>query len=176
MLNKEFNQFCATEEQRNLDFYPLHLQKEIDELNSWIYPQINNGVYRCGFARSQQAYDEAFDLLFEGLDRVEEILSKKRYLTGNTITEADIRLFTTLVRFDVVYVQHFKTNKKRIVDYPNVWGYTRDMYSQYCISETVDMQHIKCHYMQSHKSINPLGIVAKGPEVDFTLPVDRRLG
>eukprot|EP00128_Syssomonas_multiformis_P000542 Colp12_sorted_trinity150504_noHs@5871 len=128
MLTREFNAFCPTEEQRALDLYPENLRKEIDEINDWVYPNINNGVYRCGFATTQEAYEEAFDSLFASLDKLEEMLSKSRYLVGSTMTEADVRLFTTLVRFDVCYVQHFKTNWKRIVDYPNIWGYTRELY------------------------------------------------
>jgi len=167
MFNTEFNEFCETEEQRKLDLYPEALRGKIDSVNEWIYPSINNGVYRSGFARSQEAYDTAVHELFNGLDKVEEILSKQRYLTGNTLTEADIRLFTTLVRFDMVYVGHFKCNRKRIVDYPNIWAYTRDIYQLDHIRDTVDMEHITKHYQVSHKTINPFGIVAIGPVLDF---------
>ncbi|KAJ8027275.1 Glutathione S-transferase omega-like 2 [Holothuria leucospilota] len=173
MLNSEFNEFCGTPAQKEMDLYPEALHSEIDEVNSWIYPKINNGVYRAGFARSQEAYDEGVKDVFEGLDRVEEILSKKRYLTGNSITEADIRLLTTLLRFDTVYVGHFKCNKKRIIDYPNIWGYVRDLYATDGISETVDQEHIQKHYQASHRSINPHGIVAIGPDIDFNAPHDR---
>jgi len=146
------------------------LREEIDALNAWIYPSINNGVYRAGFARSQEAYDVAVKEVFEALEKVEEILGKKRFLTGNTLTEADIRLFTTLVRFDAVYVGHFKCNKKRIVDLKHVKAYTRDIFQMANIGETVDLEHITKHYMQSHKSINPFGIVSIGPELDFNEP------
>ncbi|CAH3044061.1 unnamed protein product [Porites evermanni] len=146
MFTKEFNAFCATEEQKNLDLYPDHLSEKIEELNGWIYPNINNGVYRAGFATSQEAYDVAVKDVFNALDKVEDTLSKSRYLTGNTITEADVRLFTTLVRFDMVYVGHFKCNKKRIIDYPNIWGYLRDLYQTSGIGETVDAEHIQKHY------------------------------
>nr|KAG5704964.1 hypothetical protein BaRGS_022806 [Batillaria attramentaria] len=128
MFNTEFNAFCKTDEQRKLHLYPESLRPQIDAVNEWIYPQINNGVYRSGFAHSQEAYSTAVNGVFDGLDKVEAILSKQRYLVGNQLTEADIRLFTTLVRFDTVYHTHFKTNKRRIVDYPNMWAYTRDIY------------------------------------------------
>eukprot|EP00112_Aurelia_sp_Birch-Aquarium-sp1_P003523 Seg1394.4 transcript_id=Seg1394.4/GoldUCD/mRNA.D3Y31 product="Glutathionyl-hydroquinone reductase YqjG" protein_id=Seg1394.4/GoldUCD/D3Y31 len=134
---------------------------------------INNGVYRVGFARSQEAYDNAVNELFDGLDKVEVILAKKRYLTGNQVTEADIRLFTTLIRFDHVYHGHFKCNKKRIVDFPNLSGYTRDLYQYGGMGETVDMFHIMQHYMQSHESINPWRIVSIGPDIDFNAPHGR---
>lgn len=173
MLNKEFNAFCATEEQRNLDLYPQSLAKEIDEVNAWVYETINNGVYRCGFAKTQEAYDDAVVKLFASLDRVEEILSKSRYLCGNQLTEADVRLFTTLVRFDTVYVNHFKCNKKRIVDYPNIWGFTRDVYQVPGVKETVDQEHIQKHYQMSHTNINPTQIVAIGPDLDFDAPHGR---
>jgi putative glutathione S-transferase len=175
MFNNEFNEFCATDAQRKLDLYPESLRDEIEALNGWIYPSINNGVYRAGFARSQEAYDTAVREVFEGLERVEEILSTKRYITGDSLTEADVRLFTTLVRFDHVYVGHFKCNKKRIVDMKNVWAYTRDIYQMCNISETVDFEHITKHYQQSHKTINPFGIVSIGPEINFNAPHDRHL-
>lgn len=174
MFNKEFNAFCATEEQKTLDLYPAGLQEKIEELNGWIYPNINNGVYRAGFATSQEAYDVAVRDVFNALDKVEGLLSKSRYLTGDTITEADVRLFTTLVRFDMVYVGHFKCNKKRIVDYPNIWGYLRDLYQTSGIGETVDAEHIQKHYQQSHLKINPNGIVAIGPDLDFNKPHGRQ--
>ncbi|XP_066281845.1 glutathionyl-hydroquinone reductase YqjG-like isoform X1 [Branchiostoma lanceolatum] len=173
MFNSEFNDFCATPEQKELDLYPEHLKAQVDGVNEWIYNDINNGVYKSGFARSQEAYDKAVTQLFASLDRVEEILSKTRYLTGNQLTLADIRLFTTLVRFDPVYVGHFKCNKKRIMDYPNLWGYTRDVYQTPGVAETVDREHIEKHYQQSHTSINPFAIVAIGPELDFNLPHNR---
>lgn len=173
MLNTEFNAFCKTQEQRDIDIYPENLRTKIDELNSWIYPNINNGVYRCGFARSQEAYDEAVQQLFEHLDKVEGILSKSRYLTGSNFTEADIRLFTTLVRFDWVYQVHFKCNKKKLTQYPNIWGYTRDIYQSWGIGETVDREHIIKHYFYSHETINPFRIVAVGPDLDFMEPHGR---
>ncbi|XP_076444790.1 glutathionyl-hydroquinone reductase YqjG-like [Babylonia areolata] len=174
MFNKEFNAFCKTEEQRKLDFYPEGLRDKIDAVNEWVYPQINNGVYRSGFARSQEAYNTAVTELFDGLDKVETILSKSRYLVSNTqLTEADIRLFTTLVRFDMVYHTHFKTNKRCIVDYPNIWAFTRELYQMPGVAETVDKEHIMRHYFESHRSINPYGIVPIGPELDFMEPHGR---
>ncbi|XP_013422016.1 uncharacterized protein LOC106181976 isoform X2 [Lingula anatina] len=173
MFNTEFNEFCATPEQMELDFYPAHLKQQIDGLNEWIYPKINNGVYRCGFARKQEPYDTAVAELFDGLDKVESILSGKRYLTGPDMTEADIRLFTTLIRFDPVYHGHFKCNKKRIIDYPNLWAYTRDIYQTHGIAETVNMDHIKKHYMESHDTINPFRIVSVGPDLDYMEPHGR---
>lgn len=173
MLNTEFNEFCKTPEQAKLNLYPTELQKEIDEINELVYHNINNGVYKCGFANSQEAYDKNFDNLFNALDEVEKKLSKSRYLVGDTITEADIRLFVTLARFDMCYVQHFKTNKCRIVDYPNIWGYTKELYQMEGIGETIDEGHIKKHYMGSHKSINPSGIIPKGPFINFMEPHNR---
>ncbi len=170
MLNSEFNAFA---EHPELDFYPEPLREKIDEINDWVYPTINNGVYRCGFATKQKAYDRAFGELFESLDRAENILGSNRYLTGDQLTEADIRLFVTLLRFDPVYVLHFKTNKRRIIDYPNLWGFTREIYQMPGIAETVNMTHIKGHYFESHRHINPFGIVPQGPEVDLTEPHGR---
>lgn len=152
-----------------LDLYPEPLRKEIDELNSWIYRDINNGVYRCGFSQSQKAYHKAFDILFGGLERVVQILEKQRYLLGEQLTEADVRLFTTLVRFDAVYFTHFKCNAKRIIDYPSLWRFVRDIYNEPGIADTVNMDHIKKHYYQSHLHINPFGIVPDGPLIDFKL-------
>jgi putative glutathione S-transferase len=169
-LNSEFQAFA---EHPELDLYPEHLRGKIDGLNDWIYPAINNGVYRCGFAKTQAAYSAAFKELFEAMERVERILSKQRFLTGDRITEADVRLFTTLVRFDAVYVTHFKTNLHRLVDYPAMWGFARDIYQMPEVAETVNMMHIKRHYYESHRHINPLGIVPSGPEFDFDLPHDR---
>ncbi len=165
MLNSAFDDYGNTE----IDFYPQFLRKEIDEVNELVYHNINNGVYRAGFATTQAAYDEAFDSLFNALDKLEQRLAKQRYLAGSQITEADWRLFTTLVRFDAVYFSHFKTNKKRLIDYPNLWAYTRELYQVPGIAETVNMEHIKFHYFASHRSINPTGIVPKGPEIDFML-------
>lgn len=163
MLNSEFDNFCKNDD----DFYPKDLQQQIDEINDLVYNNINNGVYRCGFAKSQCAYDEAFDNLFSALDKVETILSQHKYLVGDQFTEADIRLFTTLIRFDAVYVTHFKCNLKRIIDYPNIQNYLVKIYRMPGIKETVNMQHIKQHYYRSHPTVNPSGIVAKGPELKF---------
>lgn len=173
MLNSEFNAYCPTVEQSNLDFYPADLRSKIDAINEWIYNDINNGVYKSGFATSQEAYDKAVLQLFKSLDKVEDILSKSRYLMGNQFTEADIRLFATLVRFDMVYHQHFKCNKKRIIDYPNMWNYIREIYQIPGVADTVNMEHIRNHYMQSHTSINPFRIVSIGPDLDFMAPHDR---
>ncbi|MCW8942656.1 MAG: glutathione S-transferase C-terminal domain-containing protein, partial [Gammaproteobacteria bacterium] len=156
-----------------LDFYPESLREEIDAINEIVYHNINNGVYRAGFATTQSAYDEAFDQLFNTMDELETLLSKQRYLVGKQITEADWRLFTTLVRFDAVYYNHFKTNKKRLIDYPGLWSYTRELYQVPGVAETVNMDHIKYHYFGSHKSINPTGIVPRGPDIDFMQPHDR---
>ncbi|MGU3398349.1 glutathione S-transferase family protein [Brucellaceae bacterium D45D] len=156
-----------------IDFYPEELRGEIDALNDFIYPNINNGVYRAGFATTQEAYEEAFTQLFQALDALEEKLSLKRYLTGSQITEADWRLFTTLVRFDPVYVGHFKCNKRRLADYPNLWNYVLELSQVPGVAETVNLEHIKGHYYQSHKNINPTGIVPKGPQLDYSAPHDR---
>jgi putative glutathione S-transferase len=155
------------------DFYPVELREEIDALNARIYPTVNNGVYRCGFARSQQAYEEAVVALFESLDWLEERLAERRYLCGERATEADWRLFTTLVRFDAVYYSHFKCNLRRIVDYPNLGNYLRDLYQVPGVAETVSLDHIKRHYYGSHRNVNPTGIVPIGPLLDFTQPHDR---
>jgi putative glutathione S-transferase len=170
MLNSEFQAIAKNPE---VDFYPEPLRERIDELNEWIYPEINNGVYQSGFARKQAAYSRAVKRLFSALDRVEGILAESRYLTGDSLTEADIRLFTTLIRFDAVYVTHFKCNIHRIIDYPNLWGYTRDVYQTPGISDTVNMEHIKRHYFESHLQVNPFGIVPEGPELDFEMPHGR---
>lgn len=151
------------------DYYPEALRVEIDALNERIYQTINNGVYKCGFATTQTAYEEAIAPLFESLDWLESILQDHQYLTGDQITEADWRLFTTLIRFDAVYVGHFKCNLRRIQDYPNLWRYLRDLYHQPGIAETVNFQHIKGHYYESHLNINPTGIVPMGPALDLSL-------
>ena len=169
MFNSAFDNIGATPG----DYYPEALRSEIDGLNDRIYESVNNGVYKCGFATTQEAYNEAIEPLFDTLDWLDKRLSMKRYLTGDNITEADWRLFTTLVRFDPVYVGHFKCNRKRIVDYPNLSGYVRDLYQQPGISDTVNMQHIKDHYYTSHESVNPSRIVPSGPEIDFMSPHDR---
>ncbi|MBI4183387.1 MAG: glutathione S-transferase family protein [Proteobacteria bacterium] len=166
MFNGAFDAFPDS----RLDFYPAALRDEIDALNARIYADVNNGVYRVGFATTQAAYERAFDRLFAALDELEERLSRRRYLVGERITEADWRLFTTLVRFDAVYHGHFKCNRRRLVDYPNLWAYTRELYQVPGVAETVDMDHIKHHYYASHRRLNPIGIVPKGPEIDFLAP------
>lgn len=169
MFNAAFDEVGAVQG----DYYPEHLRSEIDALNDRIYTTVNNGVYRCGFATTQAAYEEAITPLFDTLDWLEDILSRKRYLTGGQITEADWRLFTTLIRFDPVYVGHFKCNIRRIADYPNLSNYLRDLYQQPGISRTVNMEHIKRHYYESHTSINPSRVVPKGPDIDYETPHDR---
>ena len=171
MFNSAFNEITGD----NQDFYPAPLRKDIDEINEFVYHAINNGVYRTGFASSQDAYERAFVKLFDALDEVEQRLSGQRYLVGAELTEADWRLFTTLIRFDHVYVGHFKCNRRRIVDYPNLSNYLRELYQYEGISETVNMNHIKRHYYWSHPSINPTRIVPAGPEIDFSLAHDRAL-
>ncbi len=169
MFNAEFDAFAKP----GIDFYPAELRDEIDALNALIYPSINNGVYRCGFATTQEAYEEAFGELFGALDQLEERLAKQRYLSGARVTEADWRLFTTLVRFDPVYVGHFKCNLRRIADYPNLSGYTRELYQVPGVAETCDLVHIKRHYYESHETINPTRIVPVGPELDLDAPHGR---
>ena len=169
IFNSSFNELTGNTE----DFYPQDLRSKIDDVNEWVYNSINNGVYKSGFATTQDAYEEAFDELFTALDRVERILSKQRYLAGNQLTEADWRLFTTLVRFDAVYFGHFKTNKQRIVDYPAMWNYLLELYQYPGVKETVVMDQIKTHYYASHKTINPTQVVPKGPDIDFEQPHDR---
>ncbi|MGX8012498.1 glutathione S-transferase family protein [Mesorhizobium sp. ORM8.1] len=169
MFNSAFDEWGDA----GLDFYPAGLRTEIDKINALVFPMINNGVYRTGFATTQQAYEEAFGDLFSALDTVEERLSQQRYLVGDRITEADWRLFTTLVRFDPVYVGHFKCNLRRIADYPNLSNYLRDLYQVPGVSGTVNLHHIKAHYYGSHRSINPTGIVPVGPELDYEAPHNR---
>ncbi len=169
MLNSAFDAYTNVD----VDFYPQSLRAQIDEINQPIYNNINNGVYRAGFARNQRAYDRAYTQLFDTLDELETRLAGQRYLVGDRITEADWRLFTTLVRFDAVYYGHFKTNRKRLVDYPNLWAYTRDLYQVPGVAATVNMDHIKTHYYGSHRSINPTGIVPQGPDIDFQQPHGR---
>ena len=150
-----------------LDFYPESHRAEIDAVNERIYDTVNNGVYKAGFATSQDAYEDAVTALFETLDWLEDRLSGQRYLVGNALTEADWRLFTTLIRFDPVYVGHFKCNIRRLADYPNLWAYTRDLYQTERVAQTVNMAHIKQHYYGSHKFINPTGVIPKGPAIDY---------
>jgi putative glutathione S-transferase len=169
MLNGAFDEAGGND----TDFYPEPLRKEIDELNSLIYPNVNNGVYQAGFATTQEAYEEAFTRVFETLDVLDEMLATRRYLTGPRITEADWRLFTTLVRFDPVYFGHFKCNKRRIVDYPNLWGYARDLYQTPGVAETLHVDYIKLHYYGSHANINPSGIIPLGPDLNFSAPHGR---
>ena len=164
MFNSAFNVLTGNK----LDFYPEQKRQEIDELNERIYHSVNNGVYKAGFATEQAAYEEAFYELFDSLDWLEARLSTQRYLTGEHITEADWRLFTTLIRFDAVYVGHFKCNRQRLADYPALSGYLRDLYQVDGVAETVNFEHIKQHYYGSHKTINPSGIVPLGPELDFS--------
>ncbi len=173
MFNAAFDSLADSEGGAALDFYPQDLRAEIDAINTRVYASVNNGVYRCGFATSQDAYQEAFDALFETLDDLEHRLARRRYLLGQRLTEADWRLFTTLLRFDPVYVGHFKCNKRRLIDTPNLWGFTRELYQMPGVAETVKMDHIKRHYYGSHESINPSGIVPQGPEIDFTEPHGR---
>jgi glutathionyl-hydroquinone reductase len=169
MFNSAFDEWGDA----SVDFYPEPLRGEIDRLNAMIYPAINNGVYRAGFATKQQAYEEAFNELFAALDTLEDRLSRQRYLTGHRITEADWRLFTTLLRFDPVYVGHFKCNLRRIADYPNLSNYLRDLYQVPGVAETVDIPHIKKHYYGSLETINPTRIVPLGPEIDYSAPHNR---
>lgn len=169
MLNSAFDEWGDA----TVDFYPAALRGEVDAVNAEVYGSVNNGVYRAGFATSQAAYEEAFDDLFAALDGLETRLSRQRYLVGDRITEADWRLFTTLVRFDPVYVGHFKCNLRRIADYANLSNYLRDLYQVPGIAQTVDMHHIKAHYYASHRNINPTGIIPVGPEIDHLAPHDR---
>ncbi len=169
MFNGAFDAFAAAD----VDFYPAPLRDAIDETNADVYERVNNGVYRAGFATTQTAYEEAFEALFAALDALEARLSGQRYLVGEGPSEADWRLFTTLVRFDAVYYGHFKCNKRRLVDYPNLWGFARDLYQDPGVAGTVNMDHIKRHYYASHRTVNPTGIVPKGPDIDFTRPHGR---
>jgi putative glutathione S-transferase len=169
MLNSAFDHSGAAPG----DFYPAELRDPIDAFNARIYATVNNGVYKAGFATTQAAYEEAVRPLFSTLDLLEDRLAAHRYLCGGRLTEADWRLFTTLVRFDSVYVGHFKCNLRRIVDYPNLWGFTRELYQYPGVAETTNFTHIKRHYFQSHDSINPTRIVPVGPDLDFLAPHGR---
>lgn len=169
MLNSGFGELADN----SVDYYPEQLRPQIDAINKLVYDEINNGVYKTGFATTQAAYEKAFKHLFAALDKVEEILSKQAYLVGDVVTEADWRLFPTLVRFDPVYVGHFKCNLRRIQDYPNLSNYLRELYQMPGIAETVNMDHIKHHYYWSHESINPTRIVPLGPELNLDRPHDR---
>ncbi|MBB3978973.1 putative glutathione S-transferase [Rhizobium azooxidifex] len=169
MFNSAFDGITGSHD----DYYPAPLRAKIDALNETIYDTVNNGVYKAGFATTQEAYAENVRTLFETLDALEERLAGRRYLTGERITEADWRLFTTLVRFDAVYVGHFKCNIRRIADYPNLSGYLRDLYQVPGVADTVNLGHIKTHYYRSHLTINPTGIVPAGPALDFAAPHGR---
>lgn len=169
MFNSAFDHLTGNQ----LDFYPKELRPRIDALNADIYHNINNGVYRCGFATGQKAYERAFDRLFDTLEKVEILLESNRYLTGGRITEADWRLLPTLLRFDPVYFSHFKCNLKRIMDFPNLCNYMRDLYQYPGVSDTFYMDHVKHHYYWSHQHINPTRIVPKGPLLDYMAPHDR---
>lgn len=165
MFNTAFNDITGNTD----DYYPESLQEAIDDINAIVYDNVNNGVYKTGFATEQSVYDKELNSLFAELNRLEELLASQEWLVGNQMTEADIRLFTTLVRFDAVYYGHFKCNLKRLVDYPNLWNYTKRIYNLPGISETVNFDHIKTHYYGSHKTINPNGIIPLGPEIDWSL-------
>jgi putative glutathione S-transferase len=169
MLNSAFDGVGAN----GNDYYPTALRTEIDELNAIIYPHVNNGVYRAGFATMQEAYEEAANGVFATLDRLEQRLATRRYLLGSRLTEADVRLFTTLIRFDPVYHGHFKCNLRRIVDYPNLWGFVRDVYQLPGVADTVHIDFIKAHYYRSHPTVNPSRIVPIGPALDYGAPHGR---
>ncbi|NRH25942.1 glutathione S-transferase family protein [Pantoea stewartii] len=169
MFNSAFDGVGA----RAGDYYPPALRDKIDDLNGWIYDTVNNGVYKAGFATSQAAYDEAVTALFQSLSRLEQILGQHRYLTGDTLTEADLRLWTTLVRFDPVYVTHFKCDRHRISDYLNLSGFLRDIYQLPGIAETVNLAHIRHHYYCSHKTINPHVVISVGPAFNWDEPHGR---
>jgi glutathionyl-hydroquinone reductase len=166
MLNREFDAMAT---RKIPDLYPEELRNEIDKVNERVYRTVNNGVYRAGFATAQDKYDEAVVALFATLDWLEKRLAKRRWLCGARLTEADVRLFTTLVRFDAVYYSHFKCNLKRLVDYPRLWRYTRRFYALPGVARTVDLGEIKAHYYRSMKELNPGGIVPRGPRIDFRL-------
>jgi putative glutathione S-transferase len=168
MFNSAFDGVGATPG----DYCPEELRDEIDSVNGRVYDTVNNGVYKAGFATTQEAYEEAVVPLFDTLDWLEDRLCRRRYLAGERLTEADIRLFTTLVRFDPVYHGHFKCNIRRLVDYPRLWALTREIYQMPEVRRTVNFDHIKRHYYMSHRSVNPTGIVPVGPEIDFDEPVD----
>jgi putative glutathione S-transferase len=173
MLNTSFDALGATPG----NYYPQALRADIDAINERVYHDVNNGVYKSGFATSQQAYDEAVVTLFDRLEELEQRLGESRYLVGNTLTEADIRLWTTLVRFDPVYVTHFKCDRKRISDYPNLQGFLQELYQLPGVADTVNMAHIRHHYFCSHPTVNPHGIISIGPQLDWTSPHGReRLG
>ncbi|GBL03254.1 glutathione S-transferase family protein [Glaciecola sp. KUL10] len=169
IFNFAFNELTGNTQ----DYYPEHLREEIDEINEYVYHNVNNGVYKAGFATTQEAYEEAVKALFDALDKLEERLSTQRYLVGDTLTEADWRLFTTLIRFDPVYVGHFKCNLKRIADYPALSNYVKELYQMDGIAPTTNFDHIKRHYYFSHTMINPTQVVPKGPVMDLKSPYNR---
>lgn len=169
MFNEAFNHLTGNGD----DYYPEPLRDQVDGLNDRIYDTINNGVYRAGFATSQKAYEEAFHSLFDALDWVESILVRQRYLAGDKVSEADWRLFTTLIRFDAVYVGHFKCNLRQLAQYPALSAYVRDLYQMPGVAETVNFHHIKTHYYSSHRTINPTGVIPLGPSQDFMAPHGR---
>lgn len=171
MLNSAFDGVGAAQG----DYAPAELLPQIDAINAEVYDAINNGVYKVGFATQQEVYEQEVETLFSYLDKLEARLARQRYLVGDRITEADWRLFTTLIRFDSVYHGHFKCNLKRLVDYPNLWSYTRELYQWPGVAQTVNFDHIKQHYYRSHKSINPNGIVPLGPVLDLQRPSDRNI-
>jgi putative glutathione S-transferase len=168
MLDTRFDEYASDD-----SLLPNGSEDEVDRVLDEIYEPVNNGVYRAGFAKSQEAYDEAVDELFDALDRWEDVLADQRYLVGEELTEADVAMFTTLVRFDHVYHTHFKCNVRRVRDYDNLWGYLRDIYQTDGVAETVDLDHIKEHYYTTHPDVNPTGIIARGPPPRFDEPHDR---
>mgnify|MGYP001627859413 CR=1 FL=1 len=173
MFNSAFNELDGV--RQDLDFCPASLREEIESVNERVYHTVNNGVYKAGFATTQDKYEEAYESLFHSLDWLEDRLSRQRYLVGDQLTEADWRLFTTLIRFDAVYFSHFKCNRQRIADFPNLSGYVKDLYQVIGVADTVDIEQIKRHYYVSQRTINPTQIVPVGPELDFDGPHQRSL-
>ena len=173
MFNAEFDGLGSAGGNAALDFYPKDLRGDIDAINGIIYENVNNGVYKCGFAVKQAPYEAAVETLFATLDALEERLSHQRYLCGERLTEADWRLFTTLLRFDAVYHGHFKCNLRRLADHANLWNYTRELYQTPGVAATCNLEHIKRHYYESHETVNPTRIVPRGPDIDFAAPHDR---
>ena len=171
MFNSAFDGLDGVDS--DLDFYPAEFREQIESVNERVYHTVNNGVYKAGFATAQDKYEQAYTELFESLDWLEQLLSGQRYLAGNRITEADWRLFTTLIRFDAVYYSHFKCNRRMIRDYPNLSGYLRELYQVPGVADTVDIDQIKRHYYVSQRTINPTQIVPVGPELDFDAPHGR---
>ena len=169
MFNSAFDEWASP-----VDLYPERLRNQIDAVNEWVYRDINDGVYRVGFAVTQEAYEQAFDVLFAALDRAEDILAANRYLVGDALTEADWRLWVTLVRFDRVYHTHFRCNGRRITDYPNLWGYTRELYQQPGVADTIAWNEILEHYYTTHDMLNPKRLIPSGPiDLDFSQPHGR---